>query len=224
MKMESPTQIIFANLEAMKAHAFPWGLLLCVLLGFANPLNGEDGHKIQGENFEGVIAVPAMMSDFSHCEGSILGTGIWTPSPELVREAEGKLPKAVDVKATPPKIVASYYVPAFYSPKGGAPVGSPGHQRLESNLPDSIEQNNFLYDVRPILSEYKRQYLGVTYQGKRYLLIDFVHAACFSDDPYIKKNWGHRWIATLDGGDLFWDVLYDPVSGTFSEWQCNGSA
>ena len=201
----------------MKTSALPWGMFALLLFLIGNPVEAADGQMIRGNNFEGMIATPAMLEDFSHCEGSIFSTGLWTPSPALVLQAERQLPYALAQSTPTPKILSTYYVPAFYTPKGARPVARPGHERLESDLADS-DQDSFLYEVRPILFDYKRQYLGVTLKGKKYLFISFVHVAIISGDPYAKKLWGHGWVDALDGGTLLWSVLYDPVNGTFSNW------
>jgi hypothetical protein len=206
----------------MKTSAFQRILLLFLLFCTVNSAKAEDGQMIRGNGFEGMIGTPAMLSEFRYCDGSIFSTGLWTPSPALVRRAEARLPQAIAQCAVPPKALATYYVPRFYTPKGGSPVAGPGHKRVETDVSDS-KQDNFLYEVGPNLSEYKRQYLGVTFKGKKYLLLSFIHASCISD-PSIKKTWRHGWVEVMDGGDLFWEVLYDPATGTFSEWECNGYA
>jgi hypothetical protein len=195
-------------------------ILILLLFCTVNSAEARDGQMIRGNGYEGMIATPPMLADFRYSEGSIFSTGLWTPSPELIRQAEARLPKAIAQCAVPPKAVATYYVPRFYTPKGGSPVAGAGHERVETDVSDS-KQDNFLYEVGPNLAEYKRQYLGVTSKGKKYLLLSFIHASCMSD-PSIKKTWGHGWVAVLDGGDLFWGVFYDPATGTFSEWECNG--
>jgi hypothetical protein len=203
--------------------SFRWGLFVLLLSLILNPAEAHEGQMVRGTNFEGMVANPAMLADFSHCEGSIFSTGLWTPSPTMVRQAESRLQHAIAQRTVSPKVLNTYYVPQYYTPKCGTPLATPGQERLETDIADS-DQDNFLYKVRPILSEYKRQYLGVTFKGKKYLYMSFIHSSVISGDSYAKKNWGHRWVEALDGGDLFWEVLYDPISGTFSEWECNGYA
>ena len=163
-----------------------------------------------------------MMRDFDNSPPSIFNKGVWIPSENLVRKAELRLPTALDQISPEPKVIRRFYVPQYYTPKGATPVASPGHQRVEDNIADSLE-DNFLYEVEPLLSNYKRQYLGVTYKGKKYLLISFIDGFYITGDAELKEEWRRRWIAVLDGGDAFWNVLYDPATEKFSEWECNGT-
>jgi hypothetical protein len=59
--------------------------------------------------------------------------------------------------------------------------------------------------------------VGVTINGRKFILMQFVHAWVLTDDE-AKKEYRHGWVQILDGGDLVWEVQYDPARGTFSEW------
>jgi hypothetical protein len=60
--------------------------LCCIVIS----AKAKDGQMIRGSGFEGMIGTPAMLSDFRYCEGNIFSTGLWTPSPTLVRQAEAR--------------------------------------------------------------------------------------------------------------------------------------
>jgi hypothetical protein len=194
---------------------------LCVLLlaCLEKSADAHDGQIIHGDGFEGVILTPSMMGTFSGAPPSRFNTGTWIVSSDLVRRAERHLPQAIDQRTPPPQYLRTYYVPQYYTPKGTAPLPTQGHTRLETAEADSITMDNFLNDVRPDLANYKRQYLGVTLSGKKYLFINFVFGPDIADDPYLQKTWRNQWVAVLGGGDDFWSVLYDPATGTVSEWE-----
>jgi hypothetical protein len=183
----------------------------------------HEGQMVHGPGFEGVIFTPAMMKEGGETAPSAY-TGLWVPSPDVIRRAEQNLPKAIEHAMPASKTVGRYYIPRFYTPKGARPVAATGNERLETDVPDSIIDGNFLCDVFPDLAKYKRQYWGVTIKGKKYLLMSFIYALAIFDDLYLTKIWRSQWIEVLDGGDNFWDVMYDPSTGTFSEWECNGNA
>lgn len=67
------------------------------------------------------------------------------------------------------------------------------------------------------LSTYKRQYAGVIRNGRRMIFANFF---CES----FNADWKTTPIAVADGGDCFFNVLYDPGSNTFSDLQVNGEA
>jgi hypothetical protein len=159
----------------MKISIIRWGLFVFLLAWFVDRAEADGVQMIQGNNFEGMIANPKMLADFRYVEGSIFSRGLWTPSPDLVRRAERQLPQALAQRAPPSQVIGTYYVPEFYTPKEAAHIPIPGHERFETDTADSIE-DNFLYVVRPILPDYKRQYLGVTFKGKKYLFMSFIRS------------------------------------------------
>jgi hypothetical protein len=193
------------------------GLLFAALVSATSLASAEDGRLIHGTGYEGIIVTPGMVrSEFGQVDGGIFSS-MWMPSPELVREAEARLPAAITEQTPPPKIVAAYYVPRYFSPKQGTPHATPGNERLEDNITDSVEDDNFLYDAGPNLKEYKRQYAGVTIKGHKFILMQFINPWVLADDEG-KKEYLHGWEAVLDGGDLVWEVKYDPTTKTFSDW------
>lgn len=67
------------------------------------------------------------------------------------------------------------------------------------------------------LSTYKRQYAGFVRNGRRMIFANFF---CES----LNTDWKTTPIAVADGGDCFFNVLYDVDSATFSDLQINGEA
>ena len=67
------------------------------------------------------------------------------------------------------------------------------------------------------LTSYKRQYAGVVRNGKKIIFANF-----FCQN--LNTDWKTTPIAVADGGDCFFNVLYDTVSASFSDLQINGEA
>jgi len=70
------------------------------------------------------------------------------------------------------------------------------------------------------LSEYKRQYIGMTFNGKQVI---FVNAFC---DSYWLNNddWKSHFVLILDGGPCFFQIIYDPESRSILQFLINGYA
>ena len=70
------------------------------------------------------------------------------------------------------------------------------------------------------LSEYGRQYYGVTRDGKKAI---YLNAFC---SPTIlgEKKWKKEMVFVLDGGSCFFQVFYDPTEKAFSGLRYNGVA
>lgn len=67
------------------------------------------------------------------------------------------------------------------------------------------------------LHHYARQYFGVSAAGRRLLYINCFPANSFSD-------WRTKEVYVDDGGEAFFQLLYDPESGEFSGLSVNGVA
>jgi hypothetical protein len=67
------------------------------------------------------------------------------------------------------------------------------------------------------LPKYKRQYLGITQNGRRVIFVNF-----FCEDP--GPGWETSLVTVMDGGDCFFRVLYDPESSGFFHLVINGEA
>lgn len=67
------------------------------------------------------------------------------------------------------------------------------------------------------LATYRRQYAGILQQGRRVIYANFF---CYSFD----MDWTTERVEIDDGGECYFQVLYDPGSATFSRLQINGEA
>ncbi|HUQ31384.1 MAG TPA: hypothetical protein VM095_04655 [Pyrinomonadaceae bacterium] len=67
------------------------------------------------------------------------------------------------------------------------------------------------------LAKYKRQYVGVMRNGRKVIFVNFFCDAFDAD-------WKNNPVAVDDGGDCFFNLLYDPGSYAFSDLQINGEA
>jgi hypothetical protein len=65
---------------------------------------------------------------------------------------------------------------------------------------------------------YFRQYVAVVRAGVRLI---YINALC---DVYHRPEWRNHLVRVLDGGNCFWQVWYDPATGSFSDLAVNGSA
>jgi hypothetical protein len=142
----------------------------------------------------------------------------WTPPRSLVMKAESGLPAAIAdrIRFAIPERSPGY--PTYFTAKNRM---RPAYSSAASpEAPhDSDVAKNFLYDLdASTFHSQKRQYIGITVQGRRQLLMSFV----FPDTVEVLPNWKHEWIQVLDGAYLYWRVLYDPATGKFSDWECGG--
>jgi hypothetical protein len=67
------------------------------------------------------------------------------------------------------------------------------------------------------LAAYKRQYVGITRNGRRVIFANFF---CNAFDV----DWKTKPVSVSDGGDCYFTVLYDPGPAAFSDLQINGEA
>lgn len=92
--------------------------------------------------------------------------------------------------------------------------------QLEANLPAFLEANaeQFNRDIVAELPDYIRQYLGYTVEGQRLI---YVNAVCGHGGNY---DWRNELIGVEDGGDCYFQVVYNFETGEFSELIVNGQA
>jgi hypothetical protein len=173
---------------------------------------------ISGPGFVGQIFAPSRVHE--DVSSDFLGhdSEMWTPTEEVVRQAEKALPAAVAAWTRHAPSVAGPNFPTACPTKNGTNLkfsSAPSDER-----PDSvIDGHDFLIDVAPRLSGFRRQYIGTMIDGGKYLYISFIYGGEIDWDSSLRKLWKQRrWIAVLGGGDDFWDVLYNPATGTFSQW------
>ncbi|OJT17939.1 hypothetical protein BO221_43915 [Archangium sp. Cb G35] len=74
-------------------------------------------------------------------------------------------------------------------------------------------------DLWSSIASYKRQYVGLTRNGRRVIFANFF---CHTFDDFF--DWRTRLVSVDDGGDCFFHVFYEPASATFSGLQINGEA
>jgi hypothetical protein len=120
-------------------------------------------------------------------------------------------------------IFPATHVPRFLT-DGGAWTPSAedvaaGEQRLQAyltTLPASL-RNGAAQRIAARLDWYARQYLGVSWRGRRYL-----HINCFPAGR--RSDWQTRLVIMVDGGESYFHLLYDPESGEVSRLSINGVA
>jgi hypothetical protein len=72
-------------------------------------------------------------------------------------------------------------------------------------------------DLWTKIPKYKRQYIGIMRKGRKVIFVNF-----FCDA--LNMNWKAAPVVVEDGGDCFFNVLYDPASAAFSDLRINGDA
>lgn len=83
-------------------------------------------------------------------------------------------------------------------------------EQLEARLP-------MLQGQVPDAVDFDRQYVGIEADGRELI---YVNAFKLPDDSNI--NPARQAIRVCDGGAMFWGAVFDPQSGTFSEFHPNG--
>ncbi|MEO8611215.1 MAG: hypothetical protein ABI690_25185 [Chloroflexota bacterium] len=85
-------------------------------------------------------------------------------------------------------------------------------------LKATLTPDNYAYGMIDKLDGYKRQYFGVTFADGQPLI--YTNFFCVNDFD----NWQESLIFVMDGGECFFQVLYNPTNTTFSNLQINGFA
>ena len=93
-------------------------------------------------------------------------------------------------------------------------------QAAEDGVTAFLQENEsaFFTDI-PVwqrLSEYKRQYVGVVWDGKKIIYANFF---C-SDEP----DWKENFVLVVDGGACSFQFKFDPNTGEFFQLQVNGES
>lgn len=90
---------------------------------------------------------------------------------------------------------------------------------LEERLPTFISERTSL--GRSIIDDYK-QYIGVTLHGRRLIFVNAIDSRGEFSGADIIAGWKHRPIVACGGGPTFWQVVYDPETKEFQDFQING--
>ncbi|MFN8417999.1 MAG: hypothetical protein U0528_01945 [Anaerolineae bacterium] len=93
---------------------------------------------------------------------------------------------------------------------------------LESALPAYLDQQaaagRDVEGVAAKLPDYKRQYIGFTAGGEKMLYANYF---C---DAFDGDRWKQEWLYVMDGGNCFFQVVYQIGSGEFRYLSINGYA
>lgn len=93
---------------------------------------------------------------------------------------------------------------------------------VEDGLPAYLQENlsafqNTSVPIWEQLDEYKRQYIGVVFEGNK-----VVYANYFCDETGL--DWKKEFVMVLDGGACYFQFKFDPNTGEFFGLQVNGEA
>ncbi|MBZ0293184.1 MAG: hypothetical protein K8L99_11520 [Anaerolineae bacterium] len=101
------------------------------------------------------------------------------------------------------------------------PTG-PQIETRESGLIDllqaEITPDRYEYQILDDLAAYKRQYFGITFADGQHLI--YTNFFCVDEFDY----WLASPVFVMDGGECFFQVLYNPATQTFSDLRINGYA
>jgi len=174
---------------------------------------------VKGPTFEGVIFTPEILPRVSADDPEpLVAAGVWprkgsywTPSLDLIKKVELAFAKEVTEANSniPP---GGFHFREFYTPKYGSRDRGPG-------LPDDI-YTNFIYNWNPAeLPHIRRQYIGVTVDGKKMLVMNMVYNDQDIDpgdqfEGAMFKDWKNQWMYIEDAGV---QIIYDFDTGKFSE-------
>ncbi len=92
---------------------------------------------------------------------------------------------------------------------------------LEAGLADFLTENQFEFVRNPIADDlpgYRRQYVGFVLDGRWVIYASFFCE--WFDDPH----WRTRFFQILDGGDCFFQLLYDVEARRYFDLMVNGEA
>ena len=92
---------------------------------------------------------------------------------------------------------------------------------LEKLLPEFVREN-IPKNRKPIstISKYKRQYLGITKNGKRQIYINAFCEQYWSQE----KDWQSNFILVFGGGNCYFRILFDPTRNEFTDFVINSES
>lgn len=99
---------------------------------------------------------------------------------------------------------------------------------LDEEESDTFARYEMLYGVREKLPAYKCQVVGFVEKGRRLVYLNFVHYMSLEahpdDDPAELEDWTRDPHVVSDGGDHYWQVVYDPATNEYLRLGINGEA
>ena len=110
-------------------------------------------------------------------------------------------------------LVTGELTPPFWTPK------IEQVRVLEKFLPEFVRKNA-PRDGKPIgtISKYKRQYFGITKNGKKQIYVNGFCEQYWSQ----KEDWRSKFVLVLDGGNCYFQILFDPTTNEFTNFVING--
>ena len=88
---------------------------------------------------------------------------------------------------------------------------------LERALPDRLRENSIAAPIADeVVNSYWRQFSGIVQDGKPYIVASY---SCMEFE-----RWQEQWIFVMDGGECFFELTYDPETGTFPWLYVHGFA
>lgn len=95
--------------------------------------------------------------------------------------------------------------------------------------PEELDTEDWHATIRGILAKldvYLCQAIGYVEEGRRLVFLNFVHRDSLvpdpDDEPGEREDWTSDPYLVDDGGDWFWQIVYDPAEDGFSSLNVNG--
>jgi uncharacterized protein YceK len=91
-------------------------------------------------------------------------------------------------------------------------------EKLPAYLQSKLKPEHYAYGVWDKLPDYKRQYVGFVIDGNK-----AIYASYFCD-AYDSDAWKTQLLMVMDGGECFFQIIYDVEKQTFRQLAINGFA
>lgn len=93
---------------------------------------------------------------------------------------------------------------------------------LEAGLASFLQENSGSFSAQGVpvwerLDEYTRQYAGIVLDGKRVIYANYFCNTAGMD-------WKKNFVLVMDGGECYFQLMYDPGSGAYFDLRVNGEA
>ena len=160
-------------------------------MGMHLSLPAAEVQVVKTDNIEGVIVGARTAEKWGIIELKV--EGFWTPTPQDIAGAEGRLRSALEKGVKDPASVMP------------GPFSAISRQRSSEEIGRVLER----------YGTYRRQYFGVVIARKHYLFLN-----SFPAREQMREKEGY--VRVMDGGAGFWRILYSVEDGVFSQLSVNG--
>ena len=90
-------------------------------------------------------------------------------------------------------------------------------------LLDKSREYKQLQYIKEHFQDYTVQLVGFEFEGKKKIWCNFIHISFF-DTEEERKRWSKDVIRVLDGGQDFWQLVFEPATNEITSFYINGEA